>query len=90
MSGTFQGKLITPRSIQVQPNVLKRAAFYAKSQGLDKIIEDSTERVRNAKQTRNTRFMRVAGAQGYDYSSLYWAFGISVALFFFVTVIRNR
>ena len=89
---TFGSKFILPRPIQVGQKAFDRAAAYMKHQGLDGIVMDSTAKLHAAGASREARINKFAALKdgGYDLSSLYWALGISVALFLFVTVIRNR
>jgi len=88
-----QRHLITPRSIQVTPKVLKKSAFFMKQQGLDQIIQEGGDRVRASSKARSVRDGNVAALSGtgtYDTSSLTWAVAASVALFLLVVLLRNR
>lgn len=84
-------RLISPRSIQVTPSALNTASAFMKRQGLDKVLADGAEHVRNSQATANQQRMIRAGLKdSIDYTSIYWAFGISIALFLVVTMLRNK
>jgi hypothetical protein len=89
---TFGTKFILPRPIQVGQKAYDRAATYMKYQGLNNVIMDTTAKLTEARSSREAKINKFSAMKdgGYDLTSLYWALGISVALFLFVTVIRNR